>query len=96
MQAQMPAPKSNGQSSYTNAPSIAEEKRKPSYKEKREFEMLEKEIADLEAEKQQLETRLGNTDISYEQISTWSNRIGDITNEIASKELRWLELSDLM
>jgi ATP-binding cassette subfamily F protein uup len=71
-------------------------KRKPSYKEKREFETLEKELAMLEAEKQQLEQQLGNADAPYDQIALWSNRIGDITNEINAKEMRWLELSEIM
>ena len=71
-------------------------KKKPSYKDKREFEMLEKEIADLETEKQQLEMQLGNSDIPYEQVTSWSNRIGNIANEISVKEQRWLVLSELM
>ncbi len=71
-------------------------KRKPNYKEKREFEILEKEISDLETEKQQLELQLGESGVSYDQITTWSNRIGNITNEIATKETRWLELSEIM
>ena len=66
------------------------------YKEKREFELLEKEIANLETEKQQLETQLGNANVSYDQISTWSNRIGNISNELSVKELRWLELSEII
>ncbi len=71
-------------------------KRKPGYKEKREFEMLEKEIAALEAEKQQLEQQLGNGESPYDQIALWSNRIGNINNEINMKEMRWLELSEKM
>ena len=71
-------------------------KRKVSYKERREFELLEKEISDLETEKQQLESQLGDSNASYELITTWSNRVGSITNEISEKELRWLELSEMM
>ena len=82
--------------SNNQPPTTVDSKRKASYKEKREFEMLEKEIAMLEAEKQQLEQQLGNADAPYDQISLWSNRIGDITNEINAKELRWLELSEIM
>ena len=78
------------------SPTSIDNKRKASYKEKREFEMLEKEIAMLEAEKQQLEQQLGNADAPYDQIALWSNRIGDITNEINSKEMRWLELSEIL
>ena len=71
-------------------------KAKIAYKERREFELLEKAIADLETEKQQLESQLSDSNASYEQISTWSNRIGSITNEISTKEMRWLELSEMM
>ena len=77
-------------------PTALENKRKPSYKEKREFELLEQEIASLEAEKQQLETQLSSENISYEQVTTWSNRIGNISHEISLKELRWLQLSEMM
>ena len=71
-------------------------KRKPTYNEKREFEVLEKEIATLEAEKQQLESQLSNADLSYDQVTTWSNRIGQIDNELSLKEMRWLELSEIV
>ena len=71
-------------------------KRKVGYKERREFEVLEKEIADLETEKQQLESQLGDSNASYEQISTWSHRIGILSHEISTKEMRWLELSEIM
>ena len=77
-------------------PTASDNKRKPSYKEKREFEQLEKEIAGFETEKQQLESKLGDSNATFEQITTWSNRIGNIGNEIAAKELRWLELSEMM
>lgn len=71
-------------------------KRKAGYKEKREFELLEKEIAGLETEKLELESQLSDASTSYEQITTWSNRIGNIGQEISAKEMRWLELSELM
>ena len=77
-------------------PTTSDNKRKPSYKEKREFEQLEKEIAGFETEKQQLESKLSDSNATFEQITTWSNRIGNIDNEIAAKELRWLELSEMM
>ncbi len=85
-------------SSASNQPTlaVADNKRKLSYKERREFELLEKEIASLETEKQQLESQLSDSNVSYDQITTWSNRIGNISNEIAGKEMRWLELSEMM
>ena len=89
----------NTQTSATNyqqSITDVDSKRKPNYKEKREFDILEKEIADLETEKRQLETQLSDANTSYEQITTWSSRIGNISQEISAKETRWLELSELM
>ncbi|HLL43669.1 MAG TPA: ATP-binding cassette domain-containing protein, partial [Segetibacter sp.] len=71
-----------------------EEKRKPSYNEKKEFEILEKEIAWLEAEKNKLEQSLFT--LSFEEIQSASMRIGEIGTLLADKEMRWLELSELM
>lgn len=70
--------------------------RKPSYKEKREFELLEKEIADLEAEKQNIEEQLSNPNAPFEKLNLLSHRINTIANELSQKEMRWLELSELM
>ena len=72
----------------------SEEKRKPSYNEKKEFEILEKEIAWLEAEKNKLEQNLST--FSFEEIQRASMRIGEIGTLLADKEMRWLELSELM
>jgi ATP-binding cassette subfamily F protein uup len=69
-------------------------KRKPTYNEKKEFELLEKEMKDLEAEKKSLENSLGT--LSFEEISKASVRIGEIGTLLADKEMRWLELSEIM
>ncbi|WP_207492922.1 ABC-F family ATP-binding cassette domain-containing protein [Aridibaculum aurantiacum] len=69
-------------------------KRKPSFNEKREFETLEKEIAALEAEKAKLEEQIGT--MPFEEMQKASVRIGEITNQLAEKEMRWLELSEIM
>ncbi len=71
-----------------------EEKRKPSYNEKREFENLEKEIATLEAEKTKLEESLAG--LAFGDIGKASIRIGEIGTLLADKEMRWLELSEVM
>lgn len=68
---------------------------KMSYKEKREFEELEKEIAQLEEEKKELETLLCSGSLSADDILKKSNRIGEIIEALDRKELRWLELSEL-
>lgn len=71
-------------------------KKKASFKEKREFELLEKEIADLESEKSLLENELTNPDFNYESLQSKSARIGEIAALLEEKEMRWLELSELM
>ena len=68
---------------------------KMSYKEKREFEELGKEIAQLEEEKKELETLLCSGSLSADDMLKKSNRIGEIIEALDRKELRWLELSEL-
>lgn len=70
-------------------------KRKPSFKEKFEFEQLEKEIAALEAEKANLSEKLNNTN-DHEEIMKSSERISKIISELDEKGLRWLELSEMI
>lgn len=80
----------------TDSPQGQDPAKKRSFKERREFEQLEKEIADLEAEKAQLEEALGNANLEFEQLTVNSKRIGEISVELEDKELRWLELSEMM
>ena len=68
--------------------------RKLSYKEKREFEQLEKEIPELEEERKNLTHKL-SSNISYEEITSVSERLLLINSMLEQKEMRWLELSDL-
>ena len=68
-------------------------KRKLSYKEQREFEALEKELADLEAEKQQISVKLSSNP-PFEELQRLSARIAEISYLIDQKEFRWLELSE--
>ena len=72
------------------------EKRKPSFKEKREFEQLEKEIADLTCEKESVTLKLSDSQTSFDELQKLSVRIGEITRLLDEKELRWLELSEIM
>lgn len=71
-------------------------KKKRSFKETREMEMLEKELAQLEVEKQELETALSNPSGSHEQIAQLSARLVTVGNELDEKSMRWLELDDMM
>ncbi len=69
--------------------------RKMSFKEKRELELLEKEIEAMEQEKKQLEDQLTQGTLPYEQLQTASNRIGELLELLDEKGMRWLELSEL-
>jgi len=71
-------------------------KRQPTYKEKRNFEILEKEIAALNAEKESITGKLNSGDTPFEELQQLSFRIGEITQLLDEKELQWLELSDIM
>jgi ATP-binding cassette subfamily F protein uup len=72
------------------------EKRKPSFKEKREFELLEKEIADLTQEKARITERMNSGTIPFEELQQLSFRISEVTRLLDEKELRWLELSEVV
>jgi ABC transport system ATP-binding/permease protein len=83
----------------TAAPVAAETpkpKRKPSYKEQREFEQLEKEIAALEQERKDIYKQLEDSELPYDKLQQLTNRIGEVASAIDEKELRWLELSENM
>jgi ABC transport system ATP-binding/permease protein len=69
-------------------------KKKLSFKEKREFEQLEKDMPALEAEKVVVTDKMANPGINYDEIQKLSHRITEITNLLEEKELRWLELSE--
>jgi len=70
-------------------------KRKLSYKEKLEFDELEKAIAILEKEKQELSEKL-NTLTHHEEITKCSEAISNIISQLDEKSMRWLELSELI
>jgi len=74
--------------------SPVKEKRKLSFKEKREFELLEKEIARLEDEKLQVSERMSMGNTPFDELQKLSKRITEITSLLEEKELRWLELSE--
>ena len=70
-------------------------KRKLSYKEKREMEQLEKDIAALEAEKKEIETALCGGTTSVDEITAMSKRLPILNDELDEKSFRWLELSEV-
>jgi ABC transport system ATP-binding/permease protein len=66
-----------------------------SFKEKREFELLQKEISDLQKEKEALSLQLQSGETDFTILQKASERIGEITAIIDEKEFRWLELSEM-
>ena len=70
------------------------EKRKLSYKEQREMELLEQEIAVLETEKQQLAVDLSSGALHHSTLMEKSTRIGEVGRLLDEKIFRWLELSE--
>lgn len=73
----------------------SEEKKKMSYKEKREFETLESEIAKLETDISNLEAELCSGSLSIEELTDKSILLPKLKKELDDKSMRWLELSEL-
>ena len=71
-------------------------KKKAGFKEKREFELLEKELQELNTEKQMLTDQLSSGSLDYPSLEKASNRIKEVSGLIDEKEMRWLELSELL
>jgi ATP-binding cassette subfamily F protein uup len=78
-------------------PAVASEpaKKKMGFKEKREFEQLEKDIASLTAEKSDITAKLSSGDLPFDKLDQLSRRIGEVEAALDEKEMRWLELSEL-
>ena len=75
--------------------SSQEERRRMSFKEKREFELLEKEIAALEDEKKRIEEALCSGTLGIDELTEKSKRLPLLNDELDEKSMRWLELSEL-
>lgn len=73
----------------------SDEKKKMSYKEKREFETLESEIAKLETDISNLEVELCSGSLSIEELTDKSILLPKLKKELDDKSMRWLELSEL-
>jgi ABC transport system ATP-binding/permease protein len=71
------------------------DKRKMSFKEKREFEQLEQEIAALEEEKKKIEDDFCSGVLSVEELTDKSKRLPEVNDLIDEKTMRWLELSEI-
>lgn len=70
-------------------------RRRLSFKEKKELEQLEMEIAALEEEKKTIETNLCSGTLSIEELTLQSKRLPEINENLDEKTLRWLELSEI-
>ena len=100
-----PSPQSQGTKKAAKEPSAAPpakegqgrgaSPRKLTYKEKREMEQLEKDIAALEAEQKQIEEALCGGTTSVEEITRLSKRLPVLKDELDEKSMRWLELSEV-
>ena len=74
---------------------VGEQRRKKTYKEKCEFERLEKEIAALEEEQKSIEEALCSGMLPIDELTEKSKRLPVIKDELEEKEMRWLELSEI-
>ena len=80
----------------SNEKPVIEKKKQFSFKEKREFELLQEELNKLTKEKEIINGKLNSGDTPYEELQQLSNRYGEVTKLIDQKELRWLELSEMV
>lgn len=71
------------------------EKKKLSYKEKREYELLDQEIPALEKEKGELTEKIQDPNLPYEELAKASERLTEITDQLDEKMMRWMELDEL-
>lgn len=74
---------------------VGEQRRKKTYKEKCEFERLEKGIAALEEEQKTIEEALCSGTLSIDELTEKSKRLPLVKDELEEKEMRWLELSEI-
>jgi ABC transport system ATP-binding/permease protein len=70
------------------------ERHRLTFKEKREFEQLEKDISVLESERKNIETQLCSGNLSVDELTTKSKRLPLLQEELDEKSMRWLELSE--
>jgi len=92
---QKPAKSSNTSGNDAKKDYRNNQKRKLSFKEKREYEQLTDKIAQLEEEKRQLEEELCSGNLSVDELTEKSKRLPILKEELDELELRWLELAEL-
>ena len=92
---QKPAKSSNTNGNDAKKDYRNNQKRKLSFKEKREYEEITDKIAQLEEEKQQLEEELCSGNLSVDELTEKSKRLPILKEKLDELELRWLELAEL-
>ena len=93
-----PTSQTSQTSQTSNTPKASyrhDDRRRLSYKEKREMEQLEREIAALEEEQHQLEQSLCSGTLSVDELTEKSKRLPQLKDELDEKSMRWLELSEI-
>lgn len=78
----------------SNLKTTTKESRKLTFKEKREFEQLEKDIEKLEAEQKEIEEALTSCTLSVDEITEKSIRLPKLKEELDEMTMRWLELAE--
>ncbi len=71
-------------------------KNKAGFNEKREFDLLTKELEKLNKEKEQLALQLSAGNLEYQQLQELSSQFKHVSDQIDKKEMRWLELSEMV
>ncbi len=71
------------------------DKRRLTFKERKEMEQLETEIATLEEEKKTIEEALCSGTLSVDELTEKSKRLPLLNDELDEKSMRWLELSEI-
>jgi ATP-binding cassette subfamily F protein uup len=89
----VPAPKKTENTQSTTPVKAAPPKRKMSFKEQRELEMIDKEIPVLEKKRSEILEKL-NSETEYEKIAAFSAEIETISSQLEEMELRWMELQE--
>jgi ATP-binding cassette subfamily F protein uup len=77
------------------SPQVSLKQRKMSFKEKQEFEQIEKQLPQLEQEKEALTADLSSGTLSNEALQQKGEQLGKLVDQIDELTMRWLELSEL-
>ena len=88
------AKKSNSTDTSANSKASSSEDKKLNYNERREYNKLEKKIAELEEQKKTLETELSKGNLEREELQEKSERYSELSDEIEEHTTRWFELAE--